>query len=118
MKNNSFFKIDKDSGKGLIIFFLIMLVPILYVILTDTEATKKQLLSIDRHTKVIRIYKNEKEHNFLYVDFSNKNSKILEYPYLVGDSLSKNKGDSIEYIFRDGKILENNFLEAYRKKKK
>ncbi|ASK30715.1 hypothetical protein CEY12_11570 [Chryseobacterium sp. T16E-39] len=81
---------------------------------SNSKRTQK-LLSIERYTKVIDIYNNRNEHNFLYAKFSNGFQKILEYPYEVGDSISKKKGDSIEYIFRKGKIIENNLLEESRK---
>lgn len=82
----------------------------------DSNSDRKQkLLSIERYTKVIDIYNNRNEHNFLYVKFSNGSQKILEYPYKVGDSVSKRKGDSIEYIFRKDSIIENNLFEESRK---
>lgn len=115
MENNFIIKIDRDIKKGLIIFFLIMAIPVLYLIISDNAATKKQLLEIERFTRVIKIYENKEEHNFLYVEFSDKKIKILEYPYKIGDSISKKKGDSIEYIFRNGVVIQNNLLKNYRK---
>lgn len=119
MENNLNIEVDKSSKKTIIIFIIvfgcILLFTILYLIVSSNSSRKKQLLSIERYTRVIDIYNNRHQHNFPYVRFSNGSQKILEYPYKVGDSISKNKGDSIEYIFRNGKILENNLLEAYRK---
>ncbi len=50
----------------------------------------------------------------MYVKFSNGSQKILEYPYKIGDSISKKKGDSIEYIFRKDSIIKYNLLEESR----
>ncbi|UKB86102.1 hypothetical protein LF887_10895 [Chryseobacterium sp. MEBOG06] len=72
-------------------------------------------MSLERYTRVIDIYNNRHEHNFLYVKFSNGSEKILEYPYKLGDSISKKRGDSIEYIFRKDSIIENNLFEESRK---
>lgn len=88
---------------------------IIYEYFYGEKIVKEQLLHIENHTTVIDIYNNKKEHNFPYVKYSNGRNKILEYDYKIGDSVSKSKGDSIEYIFRDGKILENNLLERHRK---
>ncbi|MDV7698611.1 hypothetical protein N6B72_16915 [Chryseobacterium soli] len=76
---------------------------------------KQKLLSIDRHTRVIEIYANRNQHNLGYVRFSNGVNEFLEYPYKVGDSISKKKGDSIEYIFRKDSIIKNNYFEEARK---
>ena len=78
------------------------------------KITKEILLNIERHTSVIDIYNNKEQHNFPYVKYSNGTNKILEFSYQIGDSISKNKGDSIEYIFRGEKIIKNNLLENYR----
>ncbi|WP_123873048.1 hypothetical protein [Chryseobacterium contaminans] len=112
-------KVDKSSKKTIIIFIVffggLLLFTIVYLIVNSSSERKQKLLSIERHTRVIDIYNNRKEHNFLYVKFSNGSQKILEYPYKVGDSISKKKGDSIEYVFRKDSIIENNLFEESRK---
>lgn len=119
MENNFNIEVDKSSKKTIIIFIVffgcILLSTIVYLIVTSNSSMKKQLLSIERYTRVIEIYNNKEEHNFLYVKYSNGTQKILEFPYQVEDSVSKKKGDSIEYIFRKGSIIENNFFEESRK---
>ncbi|KFF11691.1 hypothetical protein N6B72_16910 [Chryseobacterium soli] len=119
MENNFNIEVDKSSKKTIIIFIVffgcILLSTIVYLIVTSNSSIKKQLLSIERYTRVIEIYNNREEHNFLYVKYSNGTQKILEFPYQVGDSVSKKKGDSIEYIFRKDSIIENNFFEESRK---
>lgn len=104
VENNFNLKLDKSSRKTIILFIIffgcIFLFTIAYLIVNSNQLVKEQLLSIERNAKVIEIYNNKKEHNFLYVKYSDGAQKILEYPYQVGDSVSKKKGDSIEYIFR------------------
>lgn len=120
MDNNPFnLEIDKSSKKPLVIFGLIfgtiVFLTIWYLNYNSDNLTKKQLLEINRHTKVIDLYVNKNEHNFLYVKFSNGSEKIMETYYQIGDSLSKDKGDSIEYIFRKDSIIKNNYFEEARK---
>lgn len=113
------FKLDKSSKTPLIIFLLIfgsiVFLTVFYLNHNSADLTKEQLLKINRHTKVTDIYVNKNEHNFLYVKFSNGTEKIMETPYQIGDSLSKNKGDSIEYIFRRDSIIQNNLFEVARR---
>ncbi|MFN1219080.1 hypothetical protein ACKW6Q_19100 [Chryseobacterium kwangjuense] len=119
MDNN--FELDKSSKKTLIIFLLIfgsiIFLIVFYLNYNSVDLTKEQLLKINRHTKVIEIYINKNEHNFPYVKFSNGSEKIMETLYQVGDSISKNKGDSIEYIFRGDSIIKNNLFEVARRDK-
>jgi len=119
VENNFNIEVDKSSKKIITIFIIvfgsIFLLTIMYLILNSNYDRKQKLLSIERHTRVIGIYNNKYEHNFLYVKFSNGSQKILEYPYKVGDSISKKRGDSIEYIFRKDSIIENNLFEESRK---
>ncbi|MCW1961002.1 hypothetical protein [Chryseobacterium viscerum] len=119
MDNN--FELDKSSKKPLIIFGLIfgsiVFLIVFYLNHNSDNLTKQQILEIDRHTKVIEIYINKSEHNFPYVKFSNGTDKIMETPYQIGDSLSKNRGDSIEYIFRRDSIIQNNLFETARREK-
>ncbi len=118
MENNFNIKVDKSSKKTIILFIVffgcILLFTIIYLIINLNSDRKQKLLSIERHTKVITIYNNKREHNFMYVKFSNGSQKILEYPYKIGDSISKKKGDSIEYIFRNDSIIKYNLLEESR----
>ncbi len=93
----------------------ILLFTIIYSIINSNSDKKRNLLNIDRHTKVVEIYSNKNQHNFSYVKYSNGINELLEYPYKVGDSVSKKKGDSIEYIFRNDSIIINNYLEEARK---
>lgn len=117
MDNN--FKLDKSSKTPLIIFLLIfgsiVFLTIFYLNNNSADLTKEQLLKINRHTKVTDIYVNKNEHNFLYVKFSNGTDKIMETPYQIGDSISKNKGDSIEYIFRKDSVIQNNLFDVARR---
>lgn len=78
--------------------FLIVIIGFLYVheSIYGDEITKDILLNIERHTSVIDLYNNKEQHNSPYVKYSNGTSKILEFSYKLGDSISKNKGDSIE----------------------
>jgi len=119
MDNN--FELDKSSKKPLLIFGLIfgsiVFLTVFYLNYNSADLTKEQLLKINRHTKVTDIYVNKNEHNFLYVKFSNGTEKIMETPYQIGDSISKNKGDSIEYIFRGDSIIQNNLFEVARRDK-
>ncbi|WP_131707605.1 hypothetical protein [Chryseobacterium angstadtii] len=116
MDNNNFNLSDK---KPMIVFLLIfgsiVFLIVFYLNHDSDNITKKQLLKINRHTKVIDIYVNKNEHNFLYVKFSNGSEKIMETSYQIGDSISKSKGDSIEYIFRGDSIIQNNLFETARK---
>ena len=83
--------------------------------MTEKETVKNQLLNSKINVKVVNIYKNRDEHNFIYVKFSNGKEQTLNYPYKIGDSISKKRNDSIEYIFRNGKIIKYNVLEYWRK---
>ncbi|BAP32204.1 uncharacterized protein CHSO_3167 [Chryseobacterium sp. StRB126] len=118
MENYLGIEIDKTSKriiKIFVVFFVsIFVLTILYLIINSNELVKQQLLSIERYTRVIDIYNNKKEHNFPYVKYSNGTQKILEFPYQIGDSVSKSKGDSIEYIFRKDSIIKNNYFEEAR----
>lgn len=100
-----------------IVIFLVVIIGFLAIreYIYGDYITNKTLLNIERHTSVIDIYNNKEQHNFPYVKYSNGTGKILEFSYEIGDSISKNKGDSIEYIFRGKEIIQNNLLENYRK---
>jgi hypothetical protein len=88
---------------------------IIFLYFSGPSEKKQNLLSTEQYTTVIEVYKNKNQHNFVYARFSNGVNDLLYYPYKVGDSISKKKGDSIEYIFRKGKIIERNYLEEARK---
>ncbi|MEG0928960.1 hypothetical protein [Chryseobacterium sp.] len=119
MEDDFNIQIDKSSKKTIIIFIAffgcILLFTIAYLIINSNKLVKEKILSIERNTKVIDIYNNKKEHNFLYVKYSNGTQKILEFSYQIGDSVSKKKGDSIEYIFRKDSIIKYNLFEESRK---
>lgn len=88
---------------------------ILRQLLYGDAITRNILLNEKRNTTITEIYKDRNEHNFTFVKFSNGNKELLDFPYKIGDSLSKNKGDSIEYIFRNKKVIRNNWLKNYIK---
>lgn len=119
MENNTEIEIDKSSKRIIKIFIAvfvgIFVITILYLIINSNELVKRQLLSIERYTRVIDIYNNKKEHNFPYVKYSNGTQKVLEFSYQIGDSVSKSKGDSVEYIFRKDSIIVYNLFEESRK---
>lgn len=119
MENNFNIEVDKSSKKTITIFILvfgcILLFTIIYLIINSNADRKQKLLNIDRHTRVVEIYSNKDQHNLGYVRFSNGINEFLEYPYKVGDSISKKRGDSIEYIFRKDSIIKNNYFEESRK---
>ncbi|PRB06169.1 hypothetical protein CQ046_03100 [Chryseobacterium sp. MYb7] len=115
----SIFELDKSSKKALIILGLIfgsiVFLVIFYLSYNSNNLTKQQILEINRHEKVIDIYRDKNEHNFLFVKYSNGSVELLDYPYKIGDSISKNRGDSIEYIFRNDSVLKNNLIQQIRK---
>jgi len=119
VENNFDFKTSKSGKKTLTImvisFCCILLFTFIYLTANSNHQIKQQLLNIERNTRVVEIYVNKRQHNSLYARFSNGSYKILEYPYITGDSISKKKGDSIEYIFRKESIIENNLFEEARK---
>lgn len=110
-----------NINKPLKIFFIILIgflfIIIIYIKKTNDTSVKKMLLDHERHAKVIQIYHNRDEHNFEYVKFSNEENKIMDYPYKEGDSVSKKRGDSIEYIYRGNVVLKQNLFETARKNK-
>ncbi|GAA4162371.1 hypothetical protein GCM10022217_29660 [Chryseobacterium ginsenosidimutans] len=109
-------RIEEKIKIYLIVFFAILIsFFIIREYLYGDEITNKILLDSQIHSKVIRIYKNRDEHNFTFVKYSNGKEQLLDYPYQVGDSVSKNKGDSIEYVFRNNKVIKNNWLTSYLK---
>ncbi|HCM33673.1 MAG TPA: hypothetical protein DF603_05905 [Chryseobacterium sp.] len=119
MEDDFNIEIDKSSKKTIILFIIffgcILLSTIAYLIINSNSEREQKLLNVERHTKVVEIYPNKNQHNLGYVRFSNGTNEFLEYPYKVGDSISKKKGDSIEYIFRNDSIIINNYLEEARK---
>ncbi|MCQ4140509.1 hypothetical protein [Chryseobacterium sp. EO14] len=87
------------------------------VIIVSRKTTKDSLTDYEISAKVINIYRDKNEHHFLFVKYSDDRVELLDYPYKLGDSISKKKGDSIEYIFRGDKIIQNNLFEKARKEK-
>lgn len=119
MEDNFNIEIDKSNRKTITLFIVffgcILLFTIIYSIINYNSDKKRNLLNIDRHTRVVEIYLNKNQHNFSYVKYSNGINELLEYPYKIGDSISKKKGDSIEYIFRKDSIIKYNLFEESRK---
>ncbi|AZA77616.1 hypothetical protein EG347_08855 [Chryseobacterium sp. G0186] len=119
MENNFDIKIDKTNKKIIILvmvfFGCILLFSVIYLVINSESDKKQSLLIINRHTRVVDIYPNKNQHNLGYVRFSNGINEFLDYPYKIGDSVSKNSGDSIEYIFRKDSIIKNNYFEEARK---
>ncbi|MGE8434403.1 hypothetical protein [Chryseobacterium joostei] len=119
MEDNFNIEVDKSSKKTIILFIIffgcILLSTIAYLIINSNSEREQKLLNVERHTKVVEVYPNKNQHNFSYVKYSNGINELLEYPYKVGNSISKKKGDSIEYIFRNDSIIINNYLEEARK---
>ncbi|WP_284464728.1 hypothetical protein [Chryseobacterium sp.] len=119
IKDDFNIKVDKSNRKTIIIFIVffgcIFLFTLIYLIINSNSEREQKLLNVERHTKVVEIYPNKNQHNLGYVRFSNGTNEFLEYPYKVNDSISKKKGDSIEYIFRNDSIIINNYLEEARK---
>lgn len=116
---NKIFKLDKSIEKPLFIFALIFgaIVAIIVVYLqhNDEEISTKVILDKQRHSRIVRIFRVKEEHNYIYIKLSTGHIANFNKLYKVGDSLSKNKGDSIEYIFRNGEVIQNNLIENYRK---
>lgn len=106
---------NHNTKNILILFTLFISVIILVIFLRKT--TKDSLTDYEMYAKVINIYIDKNEHNFLFVKYSNGVVELLDYPYKVGDSISKRKGDSMEYIFRGNRIIRNNLFEKARKEK-
>ncbi|WP_343609483.1 hypothetical protein [Chryseobacterium oranimense] len=102
--------------KNFIIFSSLFIFIIILVIFLR-KTTNDSLLDYEISAKVTSIYRDRKEHNFLFVKYSNGSVELLDYPYKIGDSISKKKGDSIEYIFREDSVIQNNLFETARKEK-
>jgi len=96
-------------------FFLAIFFIILVLVIILRKTTKDNLINYEISTKVVDIYRDRNEHNFLFVKYSNGLVELLDYPYKIGDSISKKKGDSIEYIFRNDTVLKNNLIQQARK---
>ncbi|ASK32561.1 hypothetical protein CEY12_21820 [Chryseobacterium sp. T16E-39] len=109
--------IERKIKISFAVFFAVIISFIaIYEYFYGEKDTKRQILYWENHVKVIDIYNNKEQHNFPYVKYSNGKREPLEFSYKIGDSISKNKDDSIEYIFRNGEIIENNLFERYRKR--
>lgn len=119
MEDDFNMEVDKSSRKTItlfIVFFVcIFLFTIIYLIINSNSEREQKLLNVERYTKVVEVYPNKNQHNLGYVRFSNGINEFLEYPYKVNDSISKKKGDSIEYIFRKDSIIKYNLFEESRK---
>lgn len=118
MPENFRIEFDNQTQKSVIIFFLIFGIFILFIAIREYyfgyDLRKEELLHKEYNKKVDSIYVNKNEHNFTYVVYSDGKEEILDFNYLKNDSLSKKRGDSIEYIYRNNGILKNNLLESLR----
>lgn len=112
-------KIDKELEKSLFMFFIIMTlfisITFIYVYYNKDNFLKKEFLESNYNKKVDSVYINKEEHNFLYVRFSDGKVESAQFSYKKNDSISKKKGDSIEYIFRKDSILKNNLFDIFIK---
>ncbi|SMO77364.1 hypothetical protein SAMN06265171_106265 [Chryseobacterium rhizoplanae] len=117
MKND--FELDESSKKPLLIFGLIfgsiVFITVFYLSYNAENLTKKVILDEKRHSRIISIFRAKEEHNFIYIKLSGGQIYNFNNLYRVGDSLSKSKGDSIEYIFRGDSIIKNNLFEVARR---
>jgi len=111
-------KFDKPSQKSLTIFFLIFGIFIFFIILREyyygNDLRVKSLLKEEYNLKVDSVYLNKEEHNFKYVAFSNGEKQSMNFGYEKNDSIVKKKGDSIEYIYRNGYVIKYNILDLLR----
>jgi hypothetical protein len=98
-----------------VFFVVIISIIFIYDYFYGEDDQKKHLLYIENYSKVIEINIDKENHNSLYIKCSDGRRAPFHFDYKVGDSISKRKGDSIEYIFRDGKILENNLFKIFQK---
>ena len=112
-------KIDKELEKSLFIFFIIMTLFIsftfIYIYYNKDNFLKKEILESNYNKTVDSVYVNREEHNFIYVKFSDGTKESPQFNYKKNDSIYKEKGDSIEYIFRNDSILKNNLFDTFRK---
>ncbi|MCQ9637166.1 hypothetical protein MP477_19645 [Chryseobacterium sp. WG23] len=114
---NKIIQIDSKIKNYIKYCFLAAFFIILYLVFFHEKTVKNSLIDYEMYAKVTNIYRDKNEHNFLFVRYSNGSVELLEYPYKIGDSISKKKGDSIEYIFRNDTILKNNLIQQARKNK-
>ncbi|HCA07165.1 hypothetical protein [Chryseobacterium sp.] len=112
---NKIIQADSSIKNYIKYFFLAIFFVIFYFVFFRKKTTENSLIDYEMHAKVIDIYRDRNEHNFLFVKYSNGLVELLDYPYKIGDSISKKKGDSIEYIFREHNIIKNNLFKVARK---
>lgn len=112
-------KIEKEFEKSLFVFFIIMILFISFIVIyinyNKKNIHKKEVLESFYNKTVDSVYVNKEEHNFIYVKFSDGTEESPQFNYKKNDSISKKKGDSIEYIFRKDSILKNNLFDTFRK---
>lgn len=113
------FQLDKSSKKPLIIFGFILGIIVFftfaYMNYNDEQITKRNILNRERNDKIIDIFRVKKEHNYIYIRLAKGGISNYNNLYKIGDSLSKKRGDSIEYIFRGNNVIKNNLFEVARK---
>ncbi|WP_294284372.1 hypothetical protein [uncultured Chryseobacterium sp.] len=104
------------NTKNILILFFLSISIIIFVIFSR-KTNRDSLADYEIFAKVVDIYRDKNEHNFLFVKYSNGIVELLDYPYKIGDSISKKRGDSIEYIFRGDNIIQNNLFKKARNEK-
>jgi hypothetical protein len=114
---NKIIQLDNKAKNNIKYFFLVIFFIVIFLIFFREKTNKKSLIDYEMFAKVTNIYRDKYEHNFLFVKYSNGSVELFEYPYKIGDSISKKKGDSIEYIFRGDSIIKNNLFEVARRDK-
>lgn len=112
------FEFDTQTQKSLRVFFLIFAVFVIGIIAKEYyfgyDESVENILKKEYIKKVDSVYVNKKEHNFKYVAYSNGQIESLDFSYNKNDSLVKKKYDSIEYVYRNGEVLQNNLLVILR----
>ncbi|THV57070.1 hypothetical protein [Chryseobacterium candidae] len=112
---NKIIQIDGRIKNYIKYCFLAIFFVIFFLVFFRKKTTENSLIDYEIHAKVVDIYRDRNEHNFLFVKYSNGSVELLDYPYKIGDSISKKKGDSIEYILRNGTWLKNNLIQQDKK---
>lgn len=116
------FKLDESTQKSLLIFYgifsIFILITLIYNYFYADKHTKEDILNENYVRIVNSVYINKEEHNFLYVKYSDNTIESPNFHYNKNDSLVKRRGDSIEYIFRNQNVIENNLLLRFREYEK
>ena len=104
---------NKSNRKLLVTFSILISIlvlgSIIYNVLTDDKMNYNRIIRLERHTKVIKVYLDKPNRGFIIV-YKNGERQGRFYNLKVGDSISKNKGDSIMYIYGKDSIIPINLL--------